>query len=230
VDLSYFLSAGSMDLSPSLQVGEIARAVAEWSRVRGREVAAGWRGRRGAVADDVLGPSGSRGRVSVHPRRARPRVLPGAPSPEPIGGDIHFNDSFDWGAGDPTRYDVFSVALHESGHSLGLAHSSNPAAVMYPMYRGIVSSLGEEDIAAIQSLYASAPALPEGWHEAAIGGATAGGAMEHDGAITVSASGRDVWGAADDFRFVSRTLRGDGDVIARVDSLDAVHRWRKPGS
>ena len=229
VDLSYFLSAGSTDLSPSLQVGEIARAVTEWSRyvdVRWRPAAAAGEARSLAM---FWGPPDHGDGFPFAPDVLAHAFYPAPPSPEPIGGDIHFNDSFDWGAGDPTRYDVFSVALHESGHGLGLAHSSNPAAVMYPMYRGIVSGLGEEDIAAIQSLYAPAPGLPEGWHESAIGSATAGGAIEHDGAITVSASGRDVWDAADDFRFVSRTLRGDGDVIARVDSLDAVHRWAKAG-
>ena len=93
-----------------------------------------------------------------------------------------------------------------------------------------MSGLGEEDVAAIQSLYAVPRRVcRRAGSETAIGSATAGGAMQQDGAITVSASGRDVWDAADDFRFVSRTLRGDGDVIARVDSLEAVHRWSKAG-
>jgi hypothetical protein len=227
-ELSYFLSAGSADLSASLQIGEIARALAEWSRYADVR----WQPAEGAGLPHSLtilwGPPDHGDGFRFAPEVLAHAFYPAPPAPEPIGGDIHFNDTFDWGAGDPARYDVFTVALHESGHSLGLAHSSNPSSVMYPMYRGIVSGAGEEDVAAIQSLYAL-PGMPAGWREMAIGSAIAGGAIEHDGVFTISASGRDVWDAADDFRFVSRTLRGDGDVIARVDSLEAVHRWSKAG-
>jgi hypothetical protein len=230
-DLSYFLSAGSGDLSASLQVGEIARALAEWSRyadVRWQPAAAAGLPQSVTI---LWGPPDHGDGFRFAPEVLAHAFYPAPPAPEPIGGDIHFNDTFDWGAGDPARYDVFTVALHESGHSLGLAHSSNPASVMYPMYRGIVSGAAEEDVAAIQSLYAlPAPAgVSAGWRETAIGSTIAGGAIEHDGVFTISASGRDVWDAADDFRLVSRTLRGDGDVIARVDSLEAVHRWSKAG-
>ena len=227
--LSYFLSAGSADVSASLQIGEIARALAEWSHY----VEVQWTPAEAAAQPRSLtilwGPSEHGDGFPFAPETLAHAFYPAPTAPESIAGDIHFNDTFDWGAGDPARYDVFTVALHEAGHSLGLAHSSNPSSVMYPMYRGIVSGLAEDDVAAIQSLYASAPGLSIGWHETAIGTAVDGGAIEHDGAFTVSASGRDVWDAADDFRFVSRTLHGDGDLIARVDSLDAGHRWSKAG-
>src|SRR6185295_8222465 len=54
------------------------------------------------------------------------------------------------------------VALHEAGHSLGLGHSDNPTAVMYPYYRR-VTTLSAEDIESIQGLYATqdgTPAIP----------------------------------------------------------------------
>ena len=151
--------------------------------------------------------------------------------PESLAGDIHFNDAYTWGVGDPSRYDIFSVALHESGHSLGLGHSSNPAAVMYPIYHGIVQGPSTEDIRAIQTLYAPTVrgVLPLGWADTAIGGTIKGEAVERNGIYTVTAAGRDVWGSRDELRFVSRTLTGDGDITARVDSLKAVHPWTKVG-
>ncbi len=74
-------------------------------------------------------------------------------NPEPIAGDQHFNNDHTWKIG--ADVDVFSVALHETGHALGLGHSDSPADVMYPYYH-IVSGLGPGDIAAIQQLYAAA--------------------------------------------------------------------------
>lgn len=78
---------------------------------------------------------------------------PSPPNPEPIAGDMHFDDEENWNIG--TEVDVFTVALHEAGHALGLGHSDNPNAVMYPYYRRS-TALAEEDIAAIRELYAAA--------------------------------------------------------------------------
>lgn len=73
--------------------------------------------------------------------------------PEPIAGDMHFNDAQTWQIG--SGVDLFSVALHETGHALGLGHSDKPGDVMYPYY-SMHTGLMANDIAAAQDLYASA--------------------------------------------------------------------------
>jgi predicted Zn-dependent protease len=47
---------------------------------------------------------------------------------------------------------LMKVALHEFGHSLGLRHSTDRSAVMFPTFTGR-STLNTDDIAAIRQLY-----------------------------------------------------------------------------
>lgn len=51
--------------------------------------------------------------------------------------------------------DFLSVAIHELGHSMGLAHSYTADAVMFPYYRGGTSghTLQYDDILGMYELY-----------------------------------------------------------------------------
>lgn len=53
-------------------------------------------------------------------------------------------------------YNLFLVAAHEFGHSLGLSHSTDPGALMYPNYayrEPSTYSLPQDDINGIQTIY-----------------------------------------------------------------------------
>jgi hypothetical protein len=84
---------------------------------------------------------------------------PAPPNPEPIAGDMHFNPAETWHVGSTT--DVYTVALHELGHSLGLGHTDNPSDVMYPYYH-FGAPFSSNDIAGVQSLYGAVTALISG--------------------------------------------------------------------
>ena len=71
-----------------------------------------------------------------------------------IAGDLHFDEAETWTVNlPPSGIDLVSVALHEFGHTLGLAHSAVAGAVMAPYYTGSHRNLEGDDIAGIQALY-----------------------------------------------------------------------------
>jgi hypothetical protein len=73
---------------------------------------------------------------------------------------LHFDDDEHWVNTDRDDVDLLTVAAHEIGHTLGLDHSDDPNALMYPSYEGPHRSLGADDIAGIQDLYGLASNPP----------------------------------------------------------------------
>ncbi|XP_043520262.1 matrix metalloproteinase-14-like isoform X4 [Frieseomelitta varia] len=71
------------------------------------------------------------------------------------GGDAHFDDAEQWSIDSFRGTNLFQVAAHEFGHSLGLSHSDVKAALMAPFYRGYQPyfRLDDDDIQGIQALY-----------------------------------------------------------------------------
>ena len=66
---------------------------------------------------------------------------------------LHFDDDESWVNSNNQNVDLLTVAAHEIGHTLGLAHSSDPNSLMYPSYDGPRRFLGDDDIAGVQDLY-----------------------------------------------------------------------------
>lgn len=78
---------------------------------------------------------------------------------EGVSVDVHFDADENWttsGSSD-LGTNLFMVAAHEIGHSLGLSHSNVEGALMYPWYtemkNGFEYELPEDDRLGIQSLY-----------------------------------------------------------------------------
>jgi len=56
-----------------------------------------------------------------------------------------------------------------------------------------------------------------------------GNAAYANGIFTIRGSGADIWGTADSFRFVYKTLTGDGQITARVTTLMNTNGYAKAG-
>jgi hypothetical protein len=135
---------------------EALRAMTEWSRV----AAVSFRESQNRAAArnlDLMFATGEHG--DAFPFQPGTAVLghsffPASPNPEPIAGDIHINDAYTWSVGGGSQWDVYSVLLHELGHSLGIGHTDEPGSVMYPYYQR-ATELKPTDIQSIRQIYAA---------------------------------------------------------------------------
>ena len=160
VQLSYFFTTLTPKLPQSTVQSEIVRAFEEWAKYAALFF------RPGTVAAaprtiGVLFASGQHGdgfNFDGPGGTLAHTFYPAPPNPESIAGDMHFDAAEAWD--NRQQIDLYSVALHEAGHALGLGHSDKPGAVMYPYYR-INAQLANDDIAGIRALYAASTAAPQ---------------------------------------------------------------------
>ncbi|XP_056297989.1 matrix metallopeptidase 30 isoform X2 [Pseudoliparis swirei] len=90
-------------------------------------------------------------------------VLAHANSPgQRQGGDTHFDDDERWTL-TQSGVNLLLVAAHEFGHALGLDHSRDRGALMYPTYQYVNTNgyrLPEDDTRGVQALYGSRTTVP----------------------------------------------------------------------
>jgi hypothetical protein len=131
--------------------GEFRRALAEWASHSPLTFT--------EVADDGS-PQGTAGAAQGDARFGDIRIgamdmevlaLAWYPSTTTRGGDITFSTRHPFSIGTP--FDLFSLALHESGHSLGLKHSDDVTAAMSTTSTRVLTGLTADDIAGIQAIY-----------------------------------------------------------------------------
>ncbi|GAA5025644.1 matrixin family metalloprotease [Streptomyces siamensis] len=70
-----------------------------------------------------------------------------------LAGDAHFDEDEQWQDGvRPGGFDLFNVAVHEFGHSLGLNHTSVPNSTMNPFYP-VPSTPAADDREGVRQIY-----------------------------------------------------------------------------
>jgi hypothetical protein len=154
-----------------------ARAFATWQAVPTSAITYQFGGATAATPgrDDGLSTLGFQSRPDLDRVLASTSFLIDSSTGALIESDIFFNTAFPWSVapgGDPNRYDLESIALHEIGHFSGLGHSAlgetelregggrrvlSAEAVMFPIAFAIGSiaarTLKADDIAGISDVY-----------------------------------------------------------------------------
>lgn len=128
---------------------QIEKAFAIWSQVAPIDFVVK---REGRVHIDIRFASGDHGDGDAFDGPGN--TLAHAYFPQ-YGGDAHFDDQEFWTIDSYAGTNIFQVAAHELGHSLGLGHSNVREALMAPFYQKYKPNfrLHMDDVLAIQALY-----------------------------------------------------------------------------
>uniref|UniRef100_A0A8C1ID87 interstitial collagenase n=1 Tax=Cyprinus carpio TaxID=7962 RepID=A0A8C1ID87_CYPCA len=155
-DLTYRIENYTPDMSVAEVDDSIKRALQLWADVTPLRFTRLYRG-----TADIMISFGVGDHQDGYPFDGPNGLLAHAFPPfEGIGGDAHFDDDEKFFYRSPQGYNLFLVAAHEFGHSLGLEHSRDPGALMYPTYihRDVDTFvLPKDDVDGIQSLYGPNP-------------------------------------------------------------------------
>ncbi|MFO0890265.1 MAG: matrixin family metalloprotease [Isosphaeraceae bacterium] len=136
---------------------ELARALATWQSVANLNIVPVADGSHDlntlgyAQGDARFGDIRIGGYLFPNNERTLAQTFFPPPNGSTAAGDLEINTALDFRIG--STYDLYSVVLHETGHSLGLEHPPSPSVVMTPNYGGIRQGLTEGDIAGIQAIY-----------------------------------------------------------------------------
>lgn len=154
--LTYRIENYTPDMSAPEVDDSIEKALQVWAKVTPLRFTRIYSG-----TADIMISFGRRSHGDFYPFDGPDGTLAHAFAPAPgIGGDAHFDDDETFTFRSNSGYVLFMVAAHEFGHSLGLSHSDDPGALMYPLYsyrNPDTFVLPRDDVNGIQSLYGQNP-------------------------------------------------------------------------
>ncbi|XP_049287319.1 matrix metalloproteinase-2-like [Anopheles funestus] len=161
--ITYFIANWSSKVGEDAVAKFMAKAFGEWSKYSKLRFV-----RVYDPSADIIVGFGSGHHGDNYPFDGPGNVLAHAFYPYEMnayGGDVHFDEDENWKENSThlsEGVDFYSVAIHELGHSLGLAHSPVYSSLMFPYYKGIAQgTLDYDDILAMYQLYIQNPHITD---------------------------------------------------------------------
>ncbi|UFS71249.1 Ig-like domain-containing protein [Geomonas sp. RF6] len=132
---------------------------------------------------------------------------------------------------------VKQVEFYAGGTPIGTITTSpysvswrNVPAGQYLLTAVVTDTLGGQATSGPVAITVTDNGLPTGWRNGDVGAVgVAGSASWQSGVFTVRGAGADIWGSADAFHYVYQTMTGDGEIVARIRSLQNTHLYAKGG-
>jgi regulation of enolase protein 1 (concanavalin A-like superfamily) len=168
-----------------------------------------------------------------------PPSAPASPSPDDAEAAVTPSPTLMWTASGATSYDVAFGTSNPpptvaTGQAAANYRPTRLAEGTTYFWQIVASNDGGNTTGPVWSFTTAssgiASALPDGWSDSDVGAVgVAGSASYSGGTFSVTGSGADVWNSADAFHFASEPLTGDGQLIARVATVQNIAAWTKAG-
>ncbi|MGE5272146.1 MAG: PQQ-dependent sugar dehydrogenase, partial [Verrucomicrobiota bacterium] len=149
-----------------------------------------------------------------------------APSPQTLSGAIYMFSA--WSDGGAESHNIVAPASAATYTATFRTVTPTPTPTATPT-RTATSALSTPTPSRTPTPSAT-PGLPAPWANADVGAVgVAGSGSIVSGTYTVKGSGSDIWNQADQFHFLYQPLSGDGQITARVMSVQNTSIWAKAG-
>jgi len=160
---------------------------------------------------------------------------PGSPSPSGGATGISTTPTLTWSSSGATTYDVkFGTANPPPQVTTGQAPASYTPSTLSANTQYFWQIVAHNSIGTttgpVWSFTTAVAGLPTPWLNQDVGSTgLAGSTTLASSVFTVKGAGGDIWGAADAFQFAYQPLNGDGQIVARVASMQNTNSNAKAG-
>ena len=165
---------------------------------------------------------------------AAPPAPPASPTPGAGATGVSTRPTLTWTSAGATTYDVrFGTAnpppAAATGQSAASYTPSSLAGSTTYFWQIVAHNSSGATTGPVWS-FTTAAGVPAPWQDLDIGAVgLAGSASYTNGTFTIAGSGADIWNTADAFHFVYQPLTGDGQLVARVATVQEASTWSKAG-
>jgi regulation of enolase protein 1 (concanavalin A-like superfamily) len=164
-----------------------------------------------------------------------PPATPANPSPANGASGVATSATLTWTSSGATSYDVkFGTSNPPTQVSTGQAGASYTPPALTSGTTYFWQIVAHNSVGAttgpVWSFSTAASGLPSPWQNQDVGSTgQAGSSTFNAGTFTVRGAGANIWGTSDGFQFAYQTLTGNGQIVARVASIQNTNSFAKAG-